>query len=301
MSFWSPRVYALRRALRLMAERPGTLLLAVVVCATALALPLFAATVTIGMWSLARGVPVAPELSVFVAPTASAQEVSNLQARLEAVPGVVQVRHVPREAALAELAARSGLTAPLRELKTNPLPDVFVVVLARAAAPEAVDAAVAAVRKLPRVDAVQVDSAWYRKLMRIGRIGLIAGATVVGMLFILVAAVVVGAIRLLATASGAEISVLRMVGADEGFIARPYVYIGGAALALAAALSVGAVAVALNLLNPELSEVARLYGAADFTLPMLPAPALGAFVLAALLTGLGLGAFGVRRPPRPES
>lgn len=300
MSFWSPRAYALRRSLRMLSQRPGTLLLAVVLCAVALTLPLLAATLAAGARPLAAGTSVAPELSVFLSTAANPQEVKGLQARIEAVPGVMQVRHVSREAALAELAERSGLAAPLRELKTNPLPDVFVVALASAAAPATVDAVAAAIRKLPRVDSVQVDSAWYRKLVRIRRIALLGSAIVGGMLLVLVAAVVIGAVRLLATASSEETHVLRMVGADESFIARPYVYVGGATFALAAALAVCAVAGALRLLNPELSELARLYGGTGFEVPMLPLPVLVSVLLAALLLGLFLGSFGVRRPPRPK-
>lgn len=299
MNFWSPRAYALRRSLRLLAQRPGILMLAVVLCAVALMLPLLAATLAVGARSLGAGISVAPELSVFLSPAANAQDVKGLQARVEAVPGVVQVRHIPREAALAELAERSGLGA-LRELKSNPLPDVLVVALAAGVSPATVDAVAAAIRKLPRVDSVQFDSAWYRKLVQIGRIALIVSAIVGGMLLVLVAVVTIGAVRLLATASSEETRVLRMVGADEGFIARPYVYIGGAVLALAAALAAGAVAAVLRLLNPELSELARLYGGTGFEVPMLPVPVLVSLLLAALLLGFFLGTFGVRRVPRPK-
>ncbi len=300
MSFWSARAHALRRSFRLLAQRPGTLLLAIALCAVALTLPLLAATLAVGMRPLATGASVAPELSVFLSPAANAQDIAGLRARIEAVPGVLQVRHISREAALAELAERSGHGAPLRELKTNPLPDVFVVALATGASAATVDAVAAAIRQLPKVDSVQVDSAWYRKLVGIGRIALIGGAVVGAMLLVLVAAVVVGAVRLLATASSDETRVLRMVGADEAYIARPYVYAGGATLALAAGLAIGAVALLLHLLNPELNELARLYGAAGFAVPMLPVPILVGVLLAATLFGLFLGTFGVRRPPRPK-
>lgn len=295
MSFWPPRAYALRRALRLIARRPGTVLSAAILCAVALTLPLLAATVAVGVRAAAAGVAIAPELSVFVAPAATTQEVKSLQARVEAVPGVVGVRHVPREAALAELAERSPLGTPLRELKMNPLPDVLVVALAPGISPPAVDAAAAAIRKLPRVDSVQFDAAWYRRLMQIGRIAVIGGAVVGGTLLVLAAAVLIGAVRLLATASSEEVRVLRMVGADEAFIARPYAYLAGATLTLAAALAVGATAAVLGLLNPELTELSRLYGAAGFAVPMLPPSVLAGFLLTALLIGLIAGSLGARR------
>lgn len=295
MSYWSPRAYAWRRALRLMAQRPGTVLLAVIPCAAALTLPLLAATVAVGVRAAVAGVPIGPELSVFIAPAAAAQDVKALQSRVEAVQGVSRVRHIPREAALAELAERAALGPPLRELKANPLPDVLIVALAPGTPPAAVDAAAEAIRKLPRVDSVQFDAAWYRKLAQIGRIAGIGGTIVGGILLVLVAAVVIGAVRLLAAASRKEIRVLRMVGADESFIARPYAYTGGATLLLAAALAVGAAAAALGLLNPELTELSRLYGRAGFAVPMLTPPILAGFLVGALLCGLVLGSLGVRR------
>jgi len=297
MSFWSPRAYALRQSLRLLVKRPGAALLAVVLCAIALTLPLLAATLVVGAAPLGAGLSVAPELSVFLSPAADAQDVKRLQPRVEALPGVVHVRHIPREAALAELAERPALSASLRELKTNPLPDVMVVALAPGVAPAKVDAVAAAIRKLPQVDSVQFDSAWYRRLVQIGRVALIGGALVGGMSLVLVAAVAIGAVRLLATASGRESCVLRLVGADEAFVARPHAYLGGAALALAAALAIGAVATLLRLLNPEFAQLARLYGGTGFEVPMLPLPVLVGLVLASLLLGLFLGAFAVRRHP----
>jgi cell division protein FtsX len=110
---------------------------------------------------------------------------------------------------------------------------------------------------------------------------------------------VVGAVRLLAAASVEEIRVLWMVGADEGFIARPYAYIGGAVLASATALAIGAVAAVLRWLNPELTELARLYGSEEFTIPMLPSQLLAGLVLGGLLIGLLLGTLGLGRPRRP--
>jgi cell division transport system permease protein len=301
MNFWNPRAHALRRSLWMISQRPGTLLLAVALCAVALMLPLMAATLAVGARPLIAGAPLAPELSVFVSPAASAQELKGLQARIEAVAGATQVRHVSRDAALAELAERSGLGASLRELKTNPLPDVFVVSLPRGAAPGTVETVAAAIRKLPRVDSVQFDSAWYGKLVAIGRVALIGGSVAGATLLVLAVAVTVGAVRLLARASEDETRVLRLIGADEAFIARPYAYVAALTLALAAALAIGAVAAALHLINPELSELARLYGRPEFAVPMLPAPALVGLVIAALLVGRLLGSLGVRPAPRPTA
>jgi cell division transport system permease protein len=207
---------------------------------------------------------------------------------------------VSRESALAELARRSGLSGPLGELKANPLPDVLVVTLANGTPPATIDATAATIRKLPRVDIVQLDSAWFRKLAAIGRTGLIAGSFVGGILLLLVALILIGAVRLLASASSDETRLLRLVGADEGFVSRPYVYIGGLTLMFSAVLAIGAVALILWALNPELTELARLY-AAQFGLPMLPIPVLVGAVVIALLVGLFLGSFGVQPPGRPRS
>jgi hypothetical protein len=71
-------------------------------------------------------------------------------------------------------------------------------------------------------------------------------------------------------------------------------------LASATALAIGAVAAVLRLLNPALTELARLYGGADFTIPMLSVQVLAGLILAGLSIGFLLGTLGVGRPHPPK-
>lgn len=291
MSFIRRRRIAAGRALRIARQRPGTVLLAVTLSAAVLCVALALAAAIVATWPLATRVSLAPEISVFVAPAATAQDVKALQGRIAQEPGVVDVRFVSRDEALTDLARRTGIASPLGE-KGNPLPDVLIATLAPGTPPDAVEAAVASLKKLPRVDLVQADGAWYRKLVALARVAQVGGAVASGVLCALLALVLVGAVRLLAHASADEILVLRMVGADDGFIARPYAYLGGAALLLGALVAAGVVTATLRWLQPELEAFGRLYGVAA-PIPAVPPVAWVGFVVAAGLVGAWLGRLAV--------
>jgi cell division transport system permease protein len=293
MSFFGIRRVAAARAMRVARTRPSMVLLATALSASVLCLCLALGSAAALISPLAARVSLAPEVSVFVSLAATAQDVKTLQGRIEQMPGVAEVRFVPRDAALADLARRSGIGSPLGELKGNPLPDVLVVALARGTPAARVDETVAALRKLPRVDSAQADGAWYQRLVTLARIAQVGGAVLAAVLVVLLAVVLVGAVRLLASASNDEIRVLRVVGADDSFIARPFAYLAAATLAAGAVIAVLVVAGALRLLAPEIDALAQAYGPIT---PVIPAtwPAGVAFVVAAALFGWLLGYLGVR-------
>jgi cell division transport system permease protein len=118
----------------------------------------------------------------------------------------------------------------------------------------------AAVRALPEVDVVQVDTAWVARLRAIlGLAGRVVNIATV-LLGLAVAMVVGNTIRLEINQRRVEIEVTKLVGGTDGFVRRPFLYLGlcyglGGAL-LAAAL----IAVTLALLARPVRTLATLYG-----------------------------------------
>jgi cell division transport system permease protein len=292
VSALSARGYALRRAFALTGDQPAAFLLSVLLAAAALALPLALAVLAGSARPLAAGIRPAPEISVFVAMGASARETEALRTRLAGLADVEGVRLLPRDAALADLAQRSGLGASLKDLRSNPLPDVLVVRLARSVSAARIEDTAAAARKWPNVDAVRADTDWYRKLSAIGRVlgwlGMIFG----GLVAALVALILVGTIRLHAAMRADETRVLRVVGATPDFIVRPYAYSAALTLTLAGVVAAGIVLGALAALKGPVTELAALYGQ---QISLTPNPiALALFVAAAAVFGLVVGHLGAR-------
>jgi cell division transport system permease protein len=293
MSAVSTRAYALRRAFAMMGEQPAAFLLSVLLAAAALALPLAMTSLANSVRPLAARVQPGPEISVFVAVSASARETEALRARLSGLPDMVAVRLVPRDAALADLMKRSTLEAPLKDLRANPLPDVLIARLANGVATARIESVASEIRKWPLVDSVRADTDWYRKLGAIARVLARLAVIFGGLVAVLVALILVGTVRLHAAMRADETRILRIVGATPGFIIRPYAYSAGLSLAMAAVIATGIVLAALAAVRGPLAELAQLYGQA-FALPPPDPRLVLVFVVGSTIFGLIVGNLGAR-------
>ncbi len=219
----------------------------------------------------------------------------RLAHRILAAGAVRAVRVLNRRESLAEFARWSGLGQHAQDFfGPHPLPAV-VVVTPRTADPTAVRGLARTYARLPGVAQVHTDARWLAHLdafLTFGRRAVITLA----LLFALAALLVVGnTIRLDVENAREEIQVLKMVGATDAFVRRPFLYRGvyyGIAGSLGAYLLVFVVNLALA---APLTHLGRLYEA-GFRLSW---PGLG-FVLVLLGLGALLGWFGAAHAVRSE-
>ena len=278
--------YCWDRALRMLGERSLATFSGVVLAAIALAVPGFCFMLAqAGGLGIGR-LPVA-EISVFVAPGTGSADLKALAGRIETLDGVAHTHVLARDQAWADLQRRAGQATS--DIRSNPLPDVVAVEFVPQATPSAVEAAAATIGKLPRVDTVQTDLEWYRRLVGLVKATaavLASSGTLVGLL---VFVVVIGLVRVLATVEPAELRLLDQIGAERDFMRRPFVYAGGLLTGMAAAGALGLLAAAQVAVNPPLAELGRLLGI-ELQLHFPPWPLILAFVAACLLVGAGAGA-----------
>jgi cell division transport system permease protein len=205
------------------------------------------------------------------------------------------VRVLSRRASLAEFARWSGLGPHARDFfGPHPLPAV-VVVTPRATRPRAVRRLARTYARLPDVAEVHTDARWLAHL----RLFLTLGRRVVwtlAVLFALAALLVVGnTIRLDVENAREEIQVLKMVGATDAFVRRPFLY-RGTYYGLAGGLGACLLVVLINLLvAPPLGRLGMLYDSGF----RIDGPGLR-FVLVLLLSGGALGWLGAARAVRGE-
>ena len=282
--------FALGAALSTVRKAPGSFLFNVLVIAVALTLPFAGITLLENVRPMSEELSVDPEVSLFVKPEASREEARSIEPQLRQIleGSNASIAFIPREAALEDLKARSGLADALDTLGDNPLPDSYVMKLAGSSSTAdaaRIDAVVEQLHQLPHVDTVQVDSAWVKRLaalMDVLRLVLLLLAITLG---VVVIAVVFNTIRLQVLTQREEIAVSKLLGATDNFIHRPFYYTGALLGLCAGALALGGVALALRPLNAAIAEFARLY-ASEFQLAFL-----GPLELAGLLAisaGLGL-------------
>jgi cell division transport system permease protein len=189
-----------------------------------------------------QGVESRVEVVAYLLDDANAAALQAAQQEIEQMPDVSSVTFVSRDEALA-VARREmeELRNVLGTLETNPLPASFQISLLPGRSDAAVIRNVASrVQMLPVVEEVQFGEDWVDKVFVLRRVAGIATLTL-GLGFAAVAALIIGAaIRMAVFARRDEIVIMRLVGATDGFIRRPFVIEGmltgliGAVLALAA-------------------------------------------------------------------
>lgn len=285
MSSWiSQHLRALLWALRRLASAPVNTLLSLIAISVALALPA-------GGWLLLKnGVQIGksgaatPELSLFLSADADRKAVDAIALRLKRHSALTDFRFVPREDTLTRFQAREGFAEVLSALPGNPFPDAYVARPREDTSADELEKLREEFSRWPKVEQVQLDSAWARRLdalLHLGRIGvgLLAALLALGLV-----AIIFTTIRLQVLTQRAEIEVSRLLGATDAFIARPFYYLGtlqGLLGGAGACLIVSASALALR---APLHELAGLY-AAGAELQALTSADTG--VLLAFATALG--------------
>ncbi|HEX7155913.1 MAG TPA: permease-like cell division protein FtsX, partial [Burkholderiaceae bacterium] len=273
MSFFAVRRAACGEALRLIGGRPGAWVGIVGSTGALLAALSLAALAAWNLQPLASGWLLGPEATVFMAPGASSADVAAIRDRLQHLARVGGVRFVARDAALAEIARRAPVAgAALADIKENPLPDAFVVSFEAGADPDAIDSAMAGIRRSGSVDSVQLDLGWYRKLLALAGLGrrvALLGAGVA-------ATAVMGWLWISATTwvriDPADARLLWLLGAHDRAIRRPSIYAGFLSAAAAAAAALALDWAALRWLEPAVVELAHRYSTAEAWRLELPPP-----------------------------
>jgi cell division transport system permease protein len=286
------RMHGLREMARLLGRRPGSFLLAVLLAAAGFTVPLAGASIARSAAPLLQQLPLGPEVNLFLAAATSTTEIRQLQSQLAGRPGVAQVEWVTRDAALKALAKRTGSNG-LADLKANPLPDVLVVTLSPGAEPAEVEAMLAELRRLPRVESAAADTAWHQQLRRLLAAAAAAGTMVGVLATVLLLLIVLASVQLQLSSSADHVQVLRLVGADTRFIVRPFAYAGALTLALGAVLASGLTWLALAAAAQPARDLAQIYGT---TLDLQPLPVrwLAAVAGGAALVGGLVAALGTR-------
>ena len=108
-------------------------------------------------------------------------------------------------------------------------------------------------RGIALVDDVRFGEEWITQLYRLRNIAGVAGAAL-GLAFAAVAVIIIGAtIRMAVLARAREISVMRLVGATDGFIRRPFLIEGSIKGALGGVMALGLTYLAMRLLEQYLN------------------------------------------------
>lgn len=166
-------------------------------------------------------------ITLFLHKSVNDSGIAQLTEQLKGDPAIASVRYISPEAGMKEFAALSGFEDALSLLSQNPLPPVLELVPAEAQrTAEAAEQLLARLSDLPEVEQAKLDLQWLGRLNRIS--GLIRHALLSfgGLMLIGVLLTVANTMRLNILGRRAEIEVMKLVGATDAFIQRPFLYMG---------------------------------------------------------------------------
>jgi cell division transport system permease protein len=171
------------------------------------------------------------EIAVYLRDDARQSEIDLVLTELAAIQEVRQVTFVSKRDALERARTELPEFGELfSDLEVNPLPQSLEVELRPGSrSPDVVEKVSEAALLYPFVEDARYGREWVDKLFTLRRIGA-ATTAVLGSAFALVAALIIGtALRIAVFARREEIYVMRLVGAKNGFIRRPFLLEGALA------------------------------------------------------------------------
>ncbi|MEX0911928.1 MAG: permease-like cell division protein FtsX [Gemmatimonadota bacterium] len=278
--------HAIREALAAFRRAPVLVLISVVAVSLSLfVVGLFALTAH-NIQTALRAIEERVEIVAYLREGTSVEQARAAEAELRVLPDILEVRYVSKTEALA--AAVQELPE-FREvfsgLDVNPLPASLEIRLQPGyRGSEAVESVARQVLTYPFVEEADYGRDWVARIVALQRVA--AGATLmIGGAFGAVAGIIIAtAVRIAVFARREEIEIMRLVGATDGFIRRPFLVEG-----LLAGLTGGLMAIFLTYLAHQFVSATLL------ELAWLPAAWLSGAVVVGAAYGLLASALAVRR------
>jgi cell division transport system permease protein len=237
---------------------PVTNLLSITVMGIALSLPAGIYVLMENLQSISGQTASSPQMSLFLKLDAKKEDIERIKQRLEEDSLIVSFQFVSKDVALHQLQQRNGLTDITTSLVRNPLPDAFIVHTLEVI-PVTLEQLRMAMQKWPEIEHVQFDSAWVERLNALLNLGRFVVLMLATLLSIAIIAIMFNTIRLQILTKRDEIEISKLIGATDSFIRRPFLYFGTIQGLAGGATAWCIITLAIESMNGELAELARLY------------------------------------------
>ncbi|WP_031567074.1 permease-like cell division protein FtsX [Rheinheimera texasensis] len=224
------------------------------------------------------------EISLFLKNDITETDIATLVTLLQGDKEVAKVRLIDKTAAMAEFKQESGFGEAISFLEQNPLPDVLLVTPAQSQ-PAAAEALLNKLQKERFVELAKLDISWLERLAAIMSLVQQVVYTIAALLLCGALLVIGNTIRLLIMDKKAEIEVMKLVGATDSFIQRPFLYTGIWLGVFGGFLAFLVIELMLYWLRGAIANVTQLYQS-GFVLNVLTLQEFG--MLMAIAVSLGL-------------
>jgi cell division transport system permease protein len=213
--------------------------------------------------------------SVYLKPGTNHEAAAEIEQALRGTPKVKAVRYVSSDASRSEVL--DGRTDPvLAALPTEAFPASIEVSLDDDASQARVRQLADTLSALPAVESVETYQSWTERLGSLLRAGAAASALLAGVVLAAVVSVVASTIRLTLQRRRIEVEVLKLVGATDHYVRRPFIIEGAVQGAVGSLLAVLLVGVLFLIVQHRFdAELGTLIGVSP---RFLPWPVSGAMI-----------------------
>ncbi len=282
---WRDHLRILRETFHFVSERLGTSLLVWLLVGIALALPAGLFLLQVNLSAMTAAWEGRPGLSVYFELQAPDQAIADLAAAMDEQPSVARVRVISQAEALAEFQRYVGLEDALALLEENPLPASLRATLAPGAGPDDLEALARLAQDAAAVAEVVVEKTWLERVTDVTRVVTRLGLMLAALFGLGAVLITATSVRLAIEARLEELRVLKLVGATDAQIRRPFLYFGavygiGGGVVAAMLISLG-----LVVIERPLSEFLGSYGA-DLALTGFDLAFVGGLFAAAGMLGV---------------
>ncbi|MDL2275177.1 ABC transporter permease [Desulfosarcina sp. OttesenSCG-928-G10] len=222
---------------------------------------------------------------VYLAPDTPSARQQELQQHLEAIAQIQSVHFISKAQALVLMKERMSRQISLLEnLRENPLPDAFEIILSSpSASPEKIESLAQTIEKLAGVAEVEYGKPWIERFTRFFNLFKLAGYGL-GILFFMAAVfITANTIRLMLYTRQEEMQIMRLVGTTDGFIHAPYYIEGLLQGAAGGILGIGLLYAIFSIAGTQFRET---LSAEMIHIRFLPLSACAGVVCGSMATGL---------------
>ncbi|HLD28147.1 MAG TPA: permease-like cell division protein FtsX [Patescibacteria group bacterium] len=209
------------------------------------------------------------DISIYFKQDVKESKIAEVKSHLETLPQVNQIIYYSPDQNLAEFQARHQddilILETLRELEGNPLGATLII---KAKELDDYPEVLAAIDNPAYADLIEEKSYDDNQIV-ISRINSITenvrkGGFIISLLFILIAALIVfNTVRIAIFTHRSEVSIMKLVGASNGFIRSPFILENVFSGIIACLLGIGIIYIILSLIQPHLSS---FFAGVDFNI-----------------------------------
>lgn len=169
----------------------------------------------------------ASQISLFLKQDISHGDIEQLLKRIQLWPEIDSIEFISADQALDEFKQLSGFGDAIAYLDKNPLPNVILVTpTTRHATPAAARLLLDKLREEREIDIGKLDIEWLERLHALLDVVKDLVTVIALLLFLAVVLIIGNTIRLNILSRKDEILVMKLVGATDAFIQRPFMYTG---------------------------------------------------------------------------